>query len=447
MPTSTRSTAARVLAAFVLALGGIAILPAGAHADQRAPESRDSIFISGDTGFNATNGIRGGTGTKKDPYVISNWSVSSMEIKDTSKYVVIKNNQVFGQMILDWNGANRVTVVKNDVGDLRVNQNVPRKGDATGGRIAHNKFGFVGQLRHFDGIFEKNVIGSEDVLNQRGTFEAVQFDGFHGARFRNNKIYGFVDVKLHGHHHGSGYKKGSHYHGGSGDYGDEQMSGGHDNHKKADHTKRYHQLFFSGNKIFSDGPYAVRYYDRDHTADDRTNASETNKLLNCPHVHFTRVHITNNDLRGAGVLVDVFNAHDDNHWGTKTGLVEVSGNRVTVERDVRDVGFGRHGITVQEARDVKLHIMKNTISGADMVQEEDLLKLEKNLNTGAGIRLMLLEKAKVHLGGNKVSHRDYGIWATGFPRSVKWWVHELRTADVEKPIFYDSTVHNPPNQG
>ena len=38
-------------------------------------------------------------------------------------------------------------------------------------------------------------------------------DGFNGAHFVHNTIYGFVDARLHGHHHSSGWGEPSHNHG------------------------------------------------------------------------------------------------------------------------------------------------------------------------------------------------------------------------------------------
>lgn len=405
-------------------------------------QQRGDIFIANDGDFDKDHGVRRGEGTNASPYVISNWDVSNLVIKDTSKYVVVKDNRVTNTLVLDWNG-DRVGVHHNDIGDLRVNQNVKRTGEATDGHIHHNAFGVVGQLRHWDGVFERNTIGSPSLLSKRGSYKAMQVDGFHGAKLRNNTIYGYVDVKLHGHHHGSGFGKSSHYHGGDGAY-----DAGHGEHKHSvDHSRRFHQISISNNKIFSDHTWALRYYDQAHTADDRTSPSETNKFLNCPHVHFTRVAIKNNKLNGGGLVVDVFNAFDENHWGTKRGSVDILNNRISLDRDVEDLLFSRNGITVQQAVDLNLHIADNSIQGPDMVSEGDALGLESKLNAGAGINLLVLDKARVHIHDNLVTHRDFGVLASQFTKSVKWWVNGLKTADVEKKVHYDESVANPPNQG
>ena len=203
---------------------------------------------------------------------------------------------------------------------------------ATGGRIANNTFGIVGQLRHFDGVFEDNLVkGDTSLFGEVFSNQAVQFDGFHGSRFRNNTIYGFVDVKLHGHHHGSGFQEGSHYHGAE---AEKEEADAHAMHgPDVDHTKRYHEVFITNNKIFADGMYALRYTDQAHAGDDRTAPSETNPDLNKSHTHFTRVHLVGNKLTGAGLMVDIFNADDERHIGTQTGLVDIRDNVITLERE------------------------------------------------------------------------------------------------------------------
>ena len=423
------------------ALAGFVSAPVASAAPKL--EQRGDIFIAGDADFDKEHGVRSGKGTKARPYVISNWDTSSIIIKDTSKHFVVRNNRISSQLILDWNG-DRANVHHNVVNDLRVNQNVPRKGAATDGKIHHNKFSVVGQLRHWDGAFVNNTIGSPLLLSKRGTYKALQFDGFHGSKFSENKIYGYVDVKLHGHHHGSGFNKGSHYHGGEGE-GEAGHPEGHQQ-KAVDHSRRYHDLAISNNKIFSDHAYALRYYDLDHAADDRTNASETNKFLNCPHVHFTQIAIKNNQLQGGGLVVDVFNAFDENHWDTKRGSVDIRNNTITLDRDVEDLVFSRSGITIQQAVDVNVQIAGNRVDGADMVEENDPLKLESKINRGAGVNLLALDKANVRIHDNLVRHRTIGVLASQFTKSVKWWVKDLRTADVEKRVQYDDTVSNPPNQ-
>ena len=433
--------------ATVLLWGSIGVLGAspalGAMAEDERIQ-RESINITGDSQFNPANGVRSGSGTKSDPFVISNWRVSDISIRDTDSYVVIKNNDVTNQLRLNWNG-DRTTVVNNNIGDLRVNQNIKRTGDATGGRIAYNTFGIVGQLRHFDGVFEHNLVkGDTSLFGEVFSNQAVQFDGFHGSRFRNNTIYGFVDVKLHGHHHGSGFQEGSHYHGAE---AEKEEADAHAMHgPDVDHTKRYHEVFITNNKIFADGMYALRYTDQAHAGDDRTAPSETNPDLNKSHTHFTRVHLVGNKLTGAGLMVDIFNADDERHTGTQTGLVDIRDNVITLERDSNnddDLFTPKDGISILRAVDAMVHVQGNSITG-EAAADRDLL--DEQFANDAGILLDDVDKADIHIGANEVRNLLYGVRASRMTNAVHWWIHGLRTEAVTQPVYYDNSVKNHPRR-
>jgi nitrous oxidase accessory protein NosD len=54
----------------------------------------DPIWIYGDDGFNATNGVTGGTGIPSDPYIIEGWQIgayNSIYIRDTNATFVIRD--------------------------------------------------------------------------------------------------------------------------------------------------------------------------------------------------------------------------------------------------------------------------------------------------------------------------------------------------------------------
>ncbi|HEV2756583.1 MAG TPA: hypothetical protein VG318_12505 [Actinomycetota bacterium] len=429
-----RRTFGSILLAVVI--GTAASIATPAVAADREPDPREAIVIESAADFDAAHGVRSGNGTAENPYVISDWDLPSLIIRNTNVWVTIRDNRVYGQMILDWIGRG-VRVENNTVGDLRVNQNVERTGPATSGYIGHNEFRVVGQLRHFNGVFERNVVGTQETLVKRPNVKAVQFDGFHGARFRHNTIYGYVDVKLHGHHHGSSYDGASHDHHAT--YEGIPTEQGH-----VDHTRRYHEVFISDNEIHSGHSWALRYYDRAHTADDRTAASETDKNLNCPHVHFTKVHLTGNTLVGSGIAIDVFNAFDDNHWTTERGLVEVRGNEIKIERGALELVDGLNGILVQEATDVDVDIIGNYIVGPETSGENDLLDLDKELHRGSGIKLHKLDQARVRIVNNMVAQRTYGVDATSFSPTVRWTIERLRTSQVKEDVHYDETVPRRP---
>lgn len=431
-----------ILWAMVVSSVAVASSSGAALARDDDREQRPSIRIANDSEFDAEHGVRSGSGTQVDPYVISNWDVSSINISDTGKHVVIRDNLVRSRLTLNWNGPG-VTVIDNQVGDLRVNQNVKRTGGPTSGVIARNEFGFVGQIRHFDGEFKHNTV---DPRNRNGLFNfgdlpfftngpAVNFDGFNGAHFHHNTIYGPLRAQLHGHHHSSSYGGSSHHHG--------SESGDHGSHSDmVDHTQRYHQVFITDNTIYSDDYYALMYTDVVHSANDRTAASEQNEELNKPHVHHTRVYLSGNKLVGAGVVVDVFNADDRRHTGTATGLVEIRGNKVTVQDSDEPFAYEAAGIDVERARDLRLRIIDNKVVGVD---EEFPNNQLDPWDQNAGIRLRDVRVARVYLLDNVVANRHYGIEASQF-KDVRWWIGNLVTRDVEEDVSYDGSS-NPPEQG
>jgi hypothetical protein len=439
MGSLTRKT---YLAGAVAILLMVMLFPAAAgaatkQAGDRPNQRRNSIFIDELKDFNPANGVRSGTGTASDPFVISGWDVSWVEIKDTDAHVVIEDNLIRNTLTLDWIGGG-VEVRDNEVGDLRVNQNRKRIGDPTSGVIENNKFGVVGQLRHFDGIFQNNVVGRKDQMTLP-FFDgrAVNFDGFNGSIFRNNTIYGYMDARLHGHHHSSGFSEESHYHGAAPDsHGQEMM----------DHTVRYHQVHIYGNKIYSDSYYALAYLDTAHSANDRTAASETEQSLNNPHIHYTKVFMHDNELVGAGLYVEIFNAKDQRHKGTARGLFEISDNKIVLQPsdDVMTAFGSRNGIDVYKAVDVTLRILDNTIVAPET--EDPTAPLTDGWKSVSGINLWDLDEADILLSGNAISHTAYGIRASRFTKTVNWTIEKLTTSDVDQDVYWDSSVENPPRR-
>jgi hypothetical protein len=420
-------------------LGGLLVpaSPAGASVKD------GSVEIGANSQFTPENGVRFGKGTKSNPYVFEGWDLNRLEIHDTDRYVVIRNN-ILGNLTLDWVG-DRVKVVNNRIGDLRVNQNVERTGDATSGLIRSNRFGNVGQLRHWDGVFSNNVVGTppaeDDTIYidaNQGSPQVANLDGFNGARYSNNTFYGYVELRVHGHHHSSGFDDHSHYH------GDDTAKG-----KMAlTHMDRYHSAVFSNNRINATGPYGFIYTDSNHAGNDRTATSETNEALNDPHVHYTKVKVLRNELVGSGIVVDIFNATDNQkHLRTETGYFTIKGNSIKLAeyRETLD-GWSQppNGIEVHEARDLHLTIANNTIAGPD-VQSTRSTTDQVGGHVASGIELLDVEKASIHLMNNFVSNRLAGVYARRFTR-VEWWVHGLRTEGVDTKIDYDGSASNPRTQ-
>lgn len=425
-----------LLLAIALAMTTTSILsPAGASPRGDDLQRRGNIRIVSNSEFDSAHGIRGGSGTAKDPYVISGWDVARIEIKDTSKHVVIRNNRI-STLVLDWIGHG-AHVVNNEVGDLRVNQNVRRTGDMTSGVIAHNRFRVVGQLRHWDGVFEHNQVGDPSSCMDipfvlcRG----VNFDGFNGAKFRHNNVYGYVEVRLHGHHHSSSFSDHSHYH-------------GTDHADMTDHTQRFHQVWVTNNTIHSGEHYGLLYTDSNHRGNDRTATSETNPDLNLPHVHSTKVHFVGNKIFGDGIDINIFNARDERHTGTRTGVMNIKNNVIHVqakETRVEDTLTTTDGITVSQAQDVKLSITGNKIDGA--FSEADMTSdVDEFFDNGSGIYLSSIDKARVFILDNRVKDRIYGVEARQMGSSVRWWIGGLKTSGVRQDVYYDSSVANEPKQ-
>jgi hypothetical protein len=404
---------------------------------QAGYQKRGSVTIAHDDDFIAQNGVRGGSGTKADPYVISGWEMPSLVLRDTGKHVVIRDNS-FDRLILNWNGPG-LTVVNNAVGDMRVNENVKRTGAPTSGRITNNIFGSVSQLRHFDGVFAKNTVGQAG-MTDLPFFDSpvVAFDGFNGAQFRDNVIHGYVNVQLHGHHHGSSYTDTSHHHGAPADAHE-----GHEGHEMeaVDHTTRFHSVYLTGNKIYSGGYYALRYTDQAHSANDRTASSEQNEALNQPHVHHTKLFITGNQLIGSGLEIDIFNSDDQKHRAPSTGYVAVKNNKISVVRQFDDAFQYKSGITIGRVQDVKLEISGNQVTADNSDADPVSQQLGSN---GTGIDLSTFENSRVYVINNFVAGMSTGLSARGFTPTVKWFLEDLRTSGVDQRVAYDES--NPPEE-
>ena len=419
----------------VVSLSAFAILLAptlGLAADPTRPPHKD-IVIEYDGELTRANGIRSGTGTPSNPYVISGWTINNISIRDTTKAITITGNTITGTLRLNFIGSS-LKVLGNEIGNLRVNENIPRWGAPTGGYVARNRIGTVSQIRHFDGVFSYNTVGAPETGTLGTTYpetRAVNFDGFNGASFVRNTIYGYMDARLHGHHHSTAWGMGSHMH-------------AMDSHTMMeDHTDRWHEVTIADNRIFTTHEYALAWLDTNHAANDRTAASETNPWLNAPHVHHTRARLLRNVMNGAGIMVDVFNAKDDRHHGTRRGLLEIAGNRVTLDRDPTHPMRALQGIEVARARDLSLMITGNTITGPAPLTGAP--QIDELLATGDGIFLNVLDKATVTIRDTRISHRRFGVRALQLTSTVTWTIRNLQTTGVPQRVSYDSTVKNSPS--
>src|SRR2546425_751237 len=96
-------TDSRVITVFASGGGGVGAPPGYGLTNPSLLQAHGPIYIGSDAQFTAANGVRSGTGTITDPYVISNWFIDGnlytttqamIWIEGTSSYVVIENVRI-----------------------------------------------------------------------------------------------------------------------------------------------------------------------------------------------------------------------------------------------------------------------------------------------------------------------------------------------------------------
>src|SRR5213593_1582157 len=96
-------TDSRAVTVFASGGGGVGAPPGYGLTNPSVLQAHGPIYIGSDAEFTAANGVRSGTGTITDPYVISNWfidgnlygsSQAMIWIEGTSSYVVIENVRI-----------------------------------------------------------------------------------------------------------------------------------------------------------------------------------------------------------------------------------------------------------------------------------------------------------------------------------------------------------------
>ncbi|MEA3143361.1 MAG: hypothetical protein QOG31_685 [Thermoplasmata archaeon] len=431
--------------------------------DAKSLQQKSGITIRSDKDFTPAAGVRSGSGTLADPYVISGYAISgSLYLGDTDACVVIAGNYLDGELALNWNG-NCVHVHHNFIRDLRVNENVQRTGYDTGGLIELNQINYVGQIRHYDGEFRNNVVGPrEDAKLPFGVFadpenllpfakdtRVLNVDGFNQGYFHHNTITGSVDLKLHGHHHSTGFlATHSHYHG---DNATRMAMMQHD------HTDRWESVRFEDNKVIDPAGYGLRYTDEAHAGDDRTAPSETTKSLSEDHQHHTKVSIARNALVGAGIWVDVFNADDKLHSERNPGWFWIVDN--TVQLQQRHDGllgtqlFGLRydantGIAVDTVKEMQMDIRGNTLSWQATSSSDPVADLLGSMlsqpPTPVGIRLSGVRDGSVVVAQNKGTGFTQGVAGFDMDKKATWNVAGNDFPGAANAVYYDSSVENKP---
>ncbi len=421
------------------------------------------IDIQADHEFTPESGVRSGSGTLEDPYVISGYHVTGdLYVADTDACFVVAENFIDGQLTLNWNGQ-CVWVHHNYIRDLRVNENVARTGYATGGLLEANQITFIGQIRHYDGEFRNNEVGPftpsdifDTVLETTPLIGAevlvANVDGFNQGLFHHNTFFGSVNLDLHGHHHGTGFfAPHSHYH------GDNMTKMALHEH---DHSDRWTSVAFTDNKIVDEKGYGLLYDDQNHAGDDRTANSENVEALEGDHQHHTMVEISRNAVEGAGIWIDIFNADDEYHTTENPGWLTVADNQVTVrERPAGgplglgffDVNYRPNvGIYLWAAKEVQVTLERNTLSYIEAPEDpqEALLRSVAPFlyyeEEPAGILLDGVRDADVTVTGNTVSGFLYGVRARDMDANTTWVVEENDFGATPHPVWYDESVANQP---
>lgn len=394
--------------------------PTRAEASELEHQFRRFI-VHGDEGLEEMrkDGHLLGNGTLQDPYVIQEFRVTDrLEIKDTTKPLVIEESYIEGQLVLNFVGPD-LHVHHNHIEDLRVNENVERNERATSGLIEDNEIPYIGQLRHFSGELAHNEIGPKpndavsEYLSDTGVTtlpEHVTFllDGYHQAHVHNNSIQGHTEIKLHGHYHGSCYACPPH------DHADpDGFPPGNQPHEDLEpsshHSYRYHALDFENNTIHAeDAPTALRVHDTQHAGDDQTANSEPNAHLEERHDHHQAVRIAGNTLEGSGLLLDVVNAKHERHENmTQQAAIQLEENKATLH-EVPAHGF-HAAYDVQQARETRLEAHGNTF----VFEEDDSLFPEpvgsSQTSETTGILLEALNASTVWINETRGQGSHYGV--------------------------------------
>ena len=381
-------------------------------------ERRSRIVIESDAAFNPANGVRSGSGTFDDPYVISGWFVDTIYIHDTTAAFEIKENHIGDILILDWTGPGGY-VHHNVINNLRTNRNVQRVGDPTAAVFESNEIHRVEELRHFDGILRNNTIGRPMLLGlvDLGPSVVLNIAGLNGAGIHDNLILGGVDMKLHGHHHADAAGAHSHNHG----QPDATQKEGH----VEDHQTRYVDFLFYNNTIRDNG-FGLRYNDLDHAADDRTATSEQEPDLEKPHVHHTRVTLANNVIEGATLRVAVLNALDERHLPGQSAELRLLGNKVLKPA-------AGDGLVVQDVSDARVLLEGNRVERGEL-----------QLTGTSGILLQRFRNATVELVDNTLGAYKYGIRAREFDANTTWSARGNKAPGSDVVLYWDATVANAP---
>ncbi len=138
-------------------------------------ETRQTILIQGDGQFGPENGVRSGSGTPEDPFIIEGWDIDpiagGINIQQTSKHVVIRNNRITTDVELTGIGilgpAENIVVKNNiiDVGGLGIYVSNSWEIDIIGNEILGTNEGERGIKVHTseNGTITNNIIANMEL--------------------------------------------------------------------------------------------------------------------------------------------------------------------------------------------------------------------------------------------------------------------------------------------
>ncbi len=184
-------------------------------------------------------------------------------------------------------------------------------------------------------------------------------------------------------------------------------------------------------------------------------------MLEKPHQHFTDVTIARNQLEGAGILVDIFNADDELHYTANPGFMTIADNTVHIKERQKDVlgqfvFFGPQyapntGIRVWAAKEVQMSITGNKVSFDKTSQSSDPLSPLSDLmpwwnqdQTPVGIALQDVRNSTITVANNKANGFEYGVAASQMDDHTYWAVYSNQLTGMSHDVFYDDSVANKP---
>lgn len=349
--------------------------------------------------FDAAHGVRGGSGTEADPFLISDLYTPAITMHDVPVAVTIRHVYVSGKLALEWTGPG-MRVEGSTIGFLDTNPNQPHATPPTWGDFAGNRIGDV-ILRHTSGNFEGNDVGSSDELD--GGRLVLDVQGYHGLRVANNTIRGPAEFRLHGHCFASSWDMvwmmRSHEHGAT--------------------TERFNALIVEDNLFVDPTGRGVDVSDYSHPGNDRYAISEPDPALNGTHRHHTYVQVERNEIRGSGLVVTNPNAGDPRHLAGNDTRIHVGDN--VISDPLR--GFG---VRVESAH------------GANVAIEGGSITMPGPVAKSQGVILTTVVGGSTDVRGVTIAGFDEGVRALTFLRNSPWSVTDSRFVDVGRAIVWDS---------